>query len=728
MLKKLASSIQFKIAMPYVLLIIFIASIAGPTSNIWVTRQIEKSNELYLQEESLRFQDLIRQSANKMSLYAKLISDDEEISIMFQEKKYHNINKHLIPMMTTMKLDFAEVIDENGQVVLSINGPFPEGNNVSYLNLFRQGQLEMNSVEMLSNTSPNSIAAVNPIRSSEGVIGQIVVGQFVNDNYLSQITSELKGNIIIYYDGDPIASSLKSPLKVENVLYDKKMIDNGISFRKFKVDNRGYEVLFSPLKIDGENIGYIATIASTERVTQAKSTITKDVILLNSLIIVLMILIAFVLTKIITKPLTMLTSAARIFAKKGEDIPKVKVRGSDEVADLARTFNKMTSSIVNYTKELKSRVAEFTALYEMTKNLGASLDMQAVMQNVVTTVLATLNADSASIMLLDPETNTLEIAFSIGLDEREIRKVKVHIGERIAGWVAEKGKPMLISDVISDRYLFTGNKENKQISAICVPLIAHKEILGVLNVSKEAENKVFTQDDLQLLTTIGGQAAIALKNAILFKEIENLYLRTVKALAKAIEAKDPYTRGHSERVAELAVWIAREMGLSDEEVRGIETAAYLHDIGKIGIEDKILLKPSKLDSKERDHIERHPDISYSILKPINFPWDIATIVRHHHEFFNGQGYVDGKKGEEIPLGSRILTVADAFEAMTSERPYRKAKSSKEALKELDSCSGTQFDPKIVKVFQKIWNRECGTSEIEHSKREKEPKREKKLVN
>ncbi len=103
-------------------------------------------------------------------------------------------------------------------------------------------------------------------------------------------------------------------------------------------------------------------------------------------------------------------------------------------------------------------------------------------------------------------------------------------------------------------------------------------------------------------------------------------------------------------------------------------------------------------------------------------------MRHHHEFFNGQGYVDGKKGEEIPLGSRILTVADAFEAMTSERPYRKAKSSKEALKELDSCSGTQFDPKIVKVFQKIWNRECGTSEIEHSKREKEPKREKKLVN
>ncbi len=145
---------------------------------------------------------------------------------------------------------------------------------------------------------------------------------------------------------------------------------------------------------------------------------------------------------------------------------------------------------------------------------------------------------------------------------------------------------------------------------------------------------------------------------------------------------------------------------------GIETAAYLHDIGKIGVEDKILLKPTSLSKNEREVIERHPNISYSILKPINFPWDIATIVRHHHEHFNGDGYVDGKKGDEIPIGSRILAVADAFEAMTSERPYRKAKTPIEALEELVRCAGTQFDPTVVKTFKKIWLDQAGRSDKE----------------
>jgi len=203
---------------------------------------------------------------------------------------------------------------------------------------------------------------------------------------------------------------------------------------------------------------------------------------------------------------------------------------------------------------------------------------------------------------------------------------------------------------------------------------------------------------------MSAQSAAYIDNRKLIESLRESYIATVRALAEAVDAKDQYTRGHSTRVAAYAVAIARELGLSDEEIEGIETAAYLHDVGKIGISDRILLKPGKLTLQEMEAVRNHPKIGAKILSPINFPWEIVPIIFQHHERYSGGGYPNKLSYEEIHIGARILVVADSYEAMTSERPYRSALSQQTAIEELKKCSGTQFDPVIVEAFLKILER------------------------
>lgn len=182
------------------------------------------------------------------------------------------------------------------------------------------------------------------------------------------------------------------------------------------------------------------------------------------------------------------------------------------------------------------------------------------------------------------------------------------------------------------------------------------------------------------------------------EELRRLFMGSIKALAQALEAKDEYTQGHSERVSEIAVGIGRYLSLGETEINDIWLAGLLHDIGKIGVRESVLNKPGKLDAEEWEAIQRHPVIAERILFPIAELSNVISIVRHHHERFDGSGYPDGLKTGEIPLGARILSVADAYDALTSRRPYRDALSVKEALSVLEDASGTQFDSVIVRAF------------------------------
>lgn len=189
----------------------------------------------------------------------------------------------------------------------------------------------------------------------------------------------------------------------------------------------------------------------------------------------------------------------------------------------------------------------------------------------------------------------------------------------------------------------------------------------------------------------------------LYIEMRNLYLSTIQALNKTVEAKDPYTSGHANRVEKFAVELAEAYHLPFESVQNIRTASILHDIGKIGINDSILNKAARLSQEEYHEIMRHPSIGADIISKVDFLKDITTIVKHHHERFDGKGYPDGLHGDEIPIEAAILTIADSYDAMTSDRPYRKALTQEEAFEELKKNAGTQFHPKLVEAFISLMN-------------------------
>jgi putative nucleotidyltransferase with HDIG domain len=197
---------------------------------------------------------------------------------------------------------------------------------------------------------------------------------------------------------------------------------------------------------------------------------------------------------------------------------------------------------------------------------------------------------------------------------------------------------------------------------------------------------------------------VAIENARLFEDTQHTCLQAINSLAAALEARDAYTRGHSERVARFALLCAEELGLDDEQRDIIRKAALLHDIGKIGIRDDVLNKPMKLTPEERAIISKHPSFGSEILGPIKFLSEVRQLVTHHHERWDGTGYPDGLKGQEIPIESRIVAVADAYDAMTSARAYRGRMNREDALEELKRNSGSQFDPHVLAVFLRLAER------------------------
>ena len=198
---------------------------------------------------------------------------------------------------------------------------------------------------------------------------------------------------------------------------------------------------------------------------------------------------------------------------------------------------------------------------------------------------------------------------------------------------------------------------------------------------------------------------LARRSFELYTKMRKVYLDTIRALAAAIDAKDPYTKGHSERVAETSVALAQELNLSGRDIENIEYTALLHDIGKIGIDDMILGKSSKLSNEEFKKIKEHPIVGAKIIEPIDFLKNSYWAIYHHHEKYNGKGYPDGIKSEDIPILARIIAVADAYDAMGSDRPYRKKLNKDKILKELNDQSGKQFDPEVVKALFLILDRE-----------------------
>jgi len=262
---------------------------------------------------------------------------------------------------------------------------------------------------------------------------------------------------------------------------------------------------------------------------------------------------------------------------------------------------------------------------------------------------------------------------------------------------------------------------------LILPMIVRDEVTGLVLLGPKASGEEFSRDDFETIRAMVRHIGVGIhthrlleqvaqraeENRRLYEELRTIYRATVRAFAAAIDIKDKYTQGHSERVGRYSEIIARELGWSEDEVEGIQIAGYLHDVGKLVVDRDIINAPYNINAKESSELNRHPMAGYEILAPINHPYaDIPLMARYHHERLDGRGYPDGLVDEQIPLGAKIVSLADSFDAMTTDRPYRRRRSFEDVVRDLRQNSGKQFDAKVVAAFARAMLKEVngGTKE------------------
>lgn len=370
------------------------------------------------------------------------------------------------------------------------------------------------------------------------------------------------------------------------------------------------------------------------------------------------------------------------------------------VLDIFRGVKELKEFLIDINQKLEEKLIEINNFQIISKALNSILDLERLLNMILEIAIKLLKVENISLFLYDSENKCLIPKIYKGLPDDIAKSLKIKPGEGIIGYVAETGENLLIKDIERDERFAkkSSSKRYRTKSLICVPLKIKEDIIGVLSINNKKDGRPFEDGDLEIATIFASQAAIAIENANLYENMHKSYISTVRALSVAIEAKDKYTSGHSSAVTEYTIPIAEELGLDKKEIEKLEYASLLHDIGKIGIMEQILNKPGRLTNEEFEIIKKHPVIGYEILRSIDFLKDVTLLVKYHHERWDGKGYPDGLKGEEIPLGARIISVADTFDAMTSDRPYRKGLPVEVAVEEIKRCSGTQFDPEIVDAF------------------------------
>ncbi len=378
-----------------------------------------------------------------------------------------------------------------------------------------------------------------------------------------------------------------------------------------------------------------------------------------------------------------------------------KMRRNEEIYE--RNILELEGKLQVNSMDLDNLLAMLVGLHEFGMSATGIISKEELAESVIDVACKLIHCNAGSLMLIDKDDNELYIAASRGIPPDIASSVKIKIGEGIAGKVVHTGKPIFVEDIESDIRFLRPNSEKRYSSKsfISVPLRVKNKNVGVLNINATREITSFEDRDVRLMTILADQAAMTLENIKLYNELQDFYFEIIQTLARVIDAKDSYTYDHADRARHYAKLIAERMQLPQAIVRHVEYAALMHDIGKIGIEEQILRKPGKLTPEEIEIIKKHPTIGNKIIAPITFLAPVAPMVLYHQEWYDGNGYPEGLIGEEIPLGSRIVAVIDSYDAMTSDRPYRKALPRDHAISELERGAGTQFDPNVVTVFVKI---------------------------
>lgn len=358
-------------------------------------------------------------------------------------------------------------------------------------------------------------------------------------------------------------------------------------------------------------------------------------------------------------------------------------------------------------EQTHNQIERLAALHDIDLVINSSLDLRVTLNILLDQVVEKLNVDAAAVLLLNPRSQMLEYSASRGFHTRIIEHYQLRMGEGISGQAAMERHIVqaLNLNEIEDNLAYTNlMQEEGFASYFSVPLVAKGQIKGVLDIFNRTPLNP-DQEWFNFLETLAGQAAIAIDNTSLLEDLHRTnvelslaYDTTLEGWSKALDLRDKETEGHTQRVVEITLRIAQSLGIDDNDLTHIRRGALLHDIGKMGIPDAILLKPGPLTDEEWVIMKRHPIYAYELLYPITHLRPALDIPYYHHEKWNGKGYPQGISGTQIPLAARIFAVVDVWDALTSDRPYRKAWTSKKALDYIRDQSGKHFDPKFVEVF------------------------------
>jgi putative nucleotidyltransferase with HDIG domain len=362
--------------------------------------------------------------------------------------------------------------------------------------------------------------------------------------------------------------------------------------------------------------------------------------------------------------------------------------------------------------KMERQVQQLSILRSIDLAIASGLDLNLLLSMLLDRVMALMHVDAATVLLLNSKTNQLEFAAGKGFHSNILHYTRLKLGEGCAGRVALGREMLHIPDLTKDRMEFDRSPLFVQENFVTywgVPLMAKGRVLGVLEMFHRSPLK--PDKDLQnFFVMVAGQAAIAIDSAMMFSDLQRsnvelslAYDATIEGLSRALDLRDKETKEHTFRVTDITVKLATRLGVKQADMIHVRRGAILHDIGKVAIPDQILFKPGPLAQDEWAIMRRHPDIAVELLSPVSYLEPALEIPHWHHEKWDGSGYPDGLSQEDIPFAARLFAVADVYDALTSNRPYRTAWSKWEAMQYIEEQAGTHFDPRVVPEFLDLIN-------------------------
>lgn len=373
----------------------------------------------------------------------------------------------------------------------------------------------------------------------------------------------------------------------------------------------------------------------------------------------------------------------------------------DEIAVLMRIFRDVTSRLEDnaHYLELTKKTLQ-SVMLRVGHGISHLHNIDTFLDLIVETTTEALSGCKGVLFLIDDDKKKFFLKTTYGMLGQKIEKTTILVEKSPFAPLLYARTALIIPKMPYSEDLIPDNEIHFDYPMICAPLLLKDKVLGVIAVSGRKMGSTFQEEEMAFLFNLATQTAVAIENAHLGTEASKTYFETLSALAMAVEAKDPYARGHSDRVAKISVSLALDLGLSSEEVNKLKDAAKIHDVGKIGVTDDVLSKPQPLTDQEWAMMKRHPEIGESIIRPIPSLKQLCDMVRHHHEKLDGSGYPDGLEGADISRSVRILTIADIYDALTTDRPYRKAMLHDEAMRTMRGMK-EKIDQGMVDVLEKV---------------------------